>query len=423
MRILLTTSYRNLGGGAEKYLQSVIPGLVRRGHSLGLLYEYPFDAAGSRIDSEVARMPSWCSKEMGVDSALQSIGAWSPDVVYSHGLDDSELERSLLESYPAVLYAHTYYGTCVSGRKCYSSPRVEPCSREFGASCLALYYPRRCGGLNPRTLAQLFQLQSRRKVRLPDYRAVLVASGHMYREYARHGVSGDRLHLVPLPTGSLPDADPPQPRPLNFRILYVGRLIDVKGVSHLLRAIPLTAAKLGHSLSLTIAGDGPERGKIEDVARRLGLAVEFAGWVDSEGRSRLIREADLIAVPSLWPEPFGLVGIEAGCGGVPAVGFAVGGIPDWLIPGRTGELAPADPPKAEALAEAMLRALADPAHHQRLRQGAWEMARKFNMERHLERLEPILAGARQAAGQQSRSITQDLDAAHLAREREQRVSS
>ncbi len=415
MRILLATSHRGPWGGIEKYLQSVIPGLVQRGHSIGLLYVYPFNAAGPGIDSEVARMPSWCSQELGADATLRSLGAWAPDVVYSHGLDDTELEGSLLESYPAILYAHTYYGTCVTGRKCYSFPRIEPCSREFGASCLALYYPRRCGGLNPRTLGQLYQVQFQRKSRLPDYQAVLVASQHMYREYQRHGVTEDRLHLVPLPAGaSVADADPPQPRPLSYRILFVGRLIDVKGLSHLLRAIPLTAAKLGHSLSLTIAGDGPERRAIEDLARRLGLTVEFAGWVDSESRSRLIREADLIAVPSLWPEPFGLAGIEAGCLGVPAVGFAVGGIPDWLIPGRTGELAPADPPKAEALAGAMLRALADPTHYQRLRQGAWEMARKFSVERHLEQLEPILSAAQQAAGEQSRFFTQDLGAAHLA---------
>ena len=42
-------------------------------------------------------------------------------------------------------------------------------------------------------------------------------------------------------------------------------------------------------------------------------------------------------MPSLWAEPFGLLGIEAGCVGLPAAGYAVGGIPDWLVPGETGE--------------------------------------------------------------------------------------
>ena len=104
-----------------------------------------------------------------------------------------------------------------------------------------------------------------------------------------------------------------------------------------------------------------------------------------------MRCCDLLAVPSLWPEPFGLVGLEAGCVGLPSVGFAVGGIPDWLIPGETGELAPGDPPTAEGLADAVVRALADPIHLGRLRRGAWEMSRRFTLTKHLDILEPVLA--------------------------------
>jgi glycosyltransferase involved in cell wall biosynthesis len=92
----------------------------------------------------------------------------------------------------------------------------------------------------------------------------------------------------------------------------------------------------------------------------------------------------------LWPEPFGLVGIEAGCLGVPAVGYAVGGIPDWLIAGESGELAPGDPPTVDGLAEAMVRALASPEHYARLCQGAWKLAQRFTLESHLDQLEPIL---------------------------------
>ena len=398
MRIVIATGSRNLLGGVEKYLQSVIPGLIERGHSVGLLYESPWDARQEGIDSEAGPLPFWCTKEIGVDAALHSLKNWAPGVIYSHGLDDSQLERALLDSYPMALYAHTYYGTCVSGRKCYSWPKLEACDRQFGAPCLALYYPRRCGGLNPQTMWQLFELQSKRQRMLPDYPAVLVASRHMHREYQRHGVPSDRLHLVPLPTdGGFPGALPPRPSALGYRILFVGRLIDVKGVEHLLRAIPLAEKNLGQPLALTIAGDGPERGNIQELARRLGLNVEFTGWVDTERRSSLLRETDLVAMPSLWPEPFGLVGIEAGCLGVPAVGFAVGGIPDWLIPGQSGELAQADPPTPEGLAAAIVRAFADPAHHQKLRVGAWELAKQFSLERHLEQLEPILAAGQQPA--------------------------
>ena len=49
-------------------------------------------------------------------------------------------------------------------------------------------------------------------------------------------------------------------------------------------------------------------------------------------------------VPSIWPEPFGQVGPEAGLYGVPAAAFAVGGTPSWLTDGVNGRLAPGDPP-------------------------------------------------------------------------------
>ena len=96
-----------------------------------------------------------------------------------------------------------------------------------------------------------------------------------------------------------------------------------------------------------------------------------AGWTLADGRE-LMSQADLLVVPSLWPEPFGLVGVEAGCLGLPSVAYAVGGIPDWLIAGVTGEIAPGDPPGVDGLAEAMVRALADPEHYKNLSCGRVE---------------------------------------------------
>ncbi|HEV3331393.1 MAG TPA: glycosyltransferase, partial [Bryobacteraceae bacterium] len=111
-------------------------------------------------------------------------------------------------------------------------------------------------------------------------------------------------------------------------------------------------------------------------------------------KAELLAATDLLAVPSLWPEPFGLVGIEAGAWGVPAVGYAVGGIPDWLIPGETGELAPGDPPTVAGLADAIVRALESAAHHAELQRGARQLARRFTLEAHLTKLELALMHGR-----------------------------
>ena len=103
-----------------------------------------------------------------------------------------------------------------------------------------------------------------------------------------------------------------------------------------------------------------------------------------------MRSADLLAVPSVWPEPFGLVGVEAGCVGLPAVAYAVGGISAWLRPGESGELAPADPPTAPGLAKAIVRVLADVAYWRQLSAGAWEMARNYTREGHVSHIDEIL---------------------------------
>jgi glycosyltransferase involved in cell wall biosynthesis len=216
----------------------------------------------------------------------------------------------------------------------------------------------------------------------------------MHQEFQQHGVSPDKLHLVPLPvTDIIPQANAPIKKIPKGRILFIGRLTDLKGADYLIKAMPTVAEKIGSRVTLTIAGDGPERQKLWDLSHRLGVQVEFTGWMQTQQKLDRIRQADLLAVPSLWPEPFGLVGLEAACLGLPAVGYAVGGIPDWLIAGRSGELASGDPPTVKGLALAIVRALADSEHYATLCRGAWEMATQFTLDGHLAKLEPILCAA------------------------------
>jgi glycosyltransferase involved in cell wall biosynthesis len=199
--------------------------------------------------------------------------------------------------------------------------------------------------------------------------------------------------------------------------LFVGRLVDVKGVHYLIRALPKAAARLGRPLKLTVAGDGPQRVKLQALASELQLNIDFAGWVGAEEKLKLMHQADVLAVPSLWPEPFGLVGIEAGRLALPAVGYAVGGIPDWLISGESGELAPGDPPSVEGLADAIVKALADPEHYGRLCQGAWQIARQFTLASHIAELQAILCAT------QNKSLQSQFDSKVAPAEQKGNVES
>jgi glycosyltransferase involved in cell wall biosynthesis len=395
VRLLIATCRRSVVGGIEKYLQTVVPALSRRGHELSILYEHASQPGEETVDLPGNTLPLWHWNGGRDSQALRSrLAAWNADAVYAHGFQSMELENLVLDTAPAVQYGHVYQGTCITGRKCHAAGHIRPCDRRFGPACLALYYPRRCGGLNPWTAWTMYQAQSQRKERLGGYRAILVASSHMCWEFQRNGLEQAKLHLVPLPVSEYtPLAAPPTRKTPEGRILFIGRLTDLKGVGNLIEAIPRASKLLNMPLSLSVAGDGPERSKLEGLSTRLGVATKFLGWLDAGRREELMRSADLLAVPSLWPEPFGLVGMEAGCFGLPAVGYAVGGIPDWLISGETGELAPGDPPAVEGLAEAMARALGDEAHYARLSRGAWELSKQFSLEKHLAMLEPILETA------------------------------
>jgi glycosyltransferase involved in cell wall biosynthesis len=318
--------------------------------------------------------------------------AWRPDVCYLHGLTDPDAEAALAASVPTVLFSHNYHGTCISGAKRFAFPTWQSCTKSFGPGCLALYYPRRCGGVNPLTALRLYRLQVKRHEVFPRYRAVCVASRHMVAEFGQNSIEPERLHHLPIFTPEVaPDPTAPAPRPFSGRILMLGRLTELKGGRLLPWAARAAARRLGRELTLVVAGGGPDLPYIQRAAAKVRVPLEAVGWIGPEQRSIVMRSADLLAVPSTWPEPFGLVGIEAGCVGLPSVGFAVGGIPEWLHPGATGELAPGDPPTSGGLAEAIVRALRDPAHWQSLRVGAWKHAHEYSVNRHVERLEQILS--------------------------------
>ena len=401
MRILIATAHRNLTGGVEKYLQVAAAGLCSRGHELALLYEYAASPEWEKIDPPEGWSRAWCLAEEPYNRALTSIAEWHPEIVYYHGFGRMEslpVEDALLKAYPVALYAHNHDRTCGTGQKCFMFPHPEVCGRKIGPMCLLLHYPRRCGGLHPANMWRTYQKHTALSARLPQFRAVLAASDPMRRELAQHGVHPEKLHLATLPaTGVVAGSLPPVRKPTAGNILFVGRLTNLKGADYLVRALPLASRQLGRTLTLTVAGDGPELGKLKKLARDLNVTAEFRGWVNSQDKLELMRKADLLAMPSVWPEPFGLVGLEAGAVGLPAAGFAVGGVPDWLIPGQTGELAPGDPPTADGLANAIAKALRDPDHYGKLSRGAWELSRQFSLERHIENLEAIFAGCMQPA--------------------------
>src|SRR5687767_4969639 len=114
MRVLVATSNRSIVGGAETYVRAVLRALGSRGHQVAVIYEVPAAPGVPTVDDNVPGVPVWSPSAADRGSALKTIGAWKPQVVYSHGLADADLENVITRVYPTILFAHNYYGTCAT---------------------------------------------------------------------------------------------------------------------------------------------------------------------------------------------------------------------------------------------------------------------------------------------------------------------
>jgi glycosyltransferase involved in cell wall biosynthesis len=187
-------------------------------------------------------------------------------------------------------------------------------------------------------------------------------------------LAGPRPNLVQIPMGARDrEADAAQVRELRGKhrqgpgplLLFVGRLVEEKGVGDAIAAMPamLSARPLAR---LLVIGDGPDRSRFEDQARALGVAerVTFTGWVDSHRLPDYYAAADIFIGPSKraangWVEAQGLTFAEALLAGLPVVATRSGGIVDVIRDGDTGLLVNEGSPGE--IAAAALRLLDAPA--------------------------------------------------------------
>jgi glycosyltransferase involved in cell wall biosynthesis len=385
--LILNDGFRD-PGGVQTYLEAIVPGLASRGHDIAMLYLDHVPAMASPETSHA--FPHFSVGRDGLDDALAAVARWQPQVCYSNNMSDLGLERCLLAIAPVVKFMHGYNGTCVSGLKMFGLPVPKPCHRKFGAACVALYLPRRCGGLNAARIPGQYRWAREQHALFDRYSALVVASAHMKDEYVNNGADARHVHVNPLfasgsPLPGEPGADLPS------SVVFLGRMTRLKGGDLLVRAVAEASARLRTPVHLTMVGDGPERVTWERLASHLNVAATFTGWQNGEERWRWIQRASLLAVPSVWPEPFGLVGLEAAVLGVPAIAFDVGGIREWLTPGENGYLIPGDPPRASAFANGLVTAFREPAMLRAMREGAYGVARRLSLDRHLDQLEDILS--------------------------------
>ncbi len=163
-------------------------------------------------------------------------------------------------------------------------------------------------------------------------------------------------------------------------LLFIGRLEKEKGVDVLLDAMK-SIVNYDPNVNLNIIGSGGEYKNIKSLIKKLNLNknVKLLGYLERDKIAHFLKVSTLLIIPSVYEEPFGIVGIEALSVGRPVVGSNIGGISEWLNSSCGVLVKPNDP---KLLAEVILKQLSNKKRLDDLSKKAHQESIKYSMKSH-----------------------------------------
>jgi glycosyltransferase involved in cell wall biosynthesis len=334
MKILMVHDTLGSLGGAETNVFATAGALMQRGHTVGLLAARSSGKEEASWNELFRENLFW----MGNQSPVGVARRFEADLVYMHKCESLPCVEALLKSgIPMVRMVHDHDIHCLRSYRYHPLTR-KICTRPAGAHCvfpcMAPLKRNRAGGLPFRWAS--FAEKQRELLLSREFDRNIVATEFMKKELLINGFDPARIEICP------PVPRPVEPLTSNFSdrnlMIFAGQIIRGKGVDILLRAL----ARVRVQFEAVILGDGNHRAACEKLSAKLGLEnlVTFKGFVPQAELQQYYREASVVLAPSLWPEPMGLVGLEAMRNGLPVVAFDAGGIRDWLTDGDNGFLVP-----------------------------------------------------------------------------------
>ena len=358
MRVCYVTNLGWPAGGAEKSIQLLRRELIQRGHNV--LVVATDKGASSRSDvfadvlipqisgGPLRRMRQYFFYPRVYRELRRLVESFRPDIVHLHTI--GELSPAALFAIRDVPFVITVHGP-----------------EEFTKALIPWILPAsdyRNGSYRANDLRVIGRLRSvyLRVIQRPAYLLALRRCGALVAPSAFIArVLEDDVHpgqIIQIDNGiDLPD--PACPPPGRGRFLFVGRLEAVKGVDVLLRAFARAREQCA-GMTLRIAGEGAERHALEALAAELDLGgdVTFLGRLEPNDVVGALTDSDALVIPSVWPEAFGLVIIEAMGVGRAILGSRVGAIPDLVADGVSGLIT--DPYDEGALAAGIVRLASQP---------------------------------------------------------------
>jgi glycosyltransferase involved in cell wall biosynthesis len=301
-------------------------------------------------------------------AALVARASSRADVVYSTGMFGRTRIGTLVSRVPRVL-------------KLTGDPAYERAAR-YGLTSLALDEFQRS------SVAGVVWLKALRDVLLSGASRYVCPSASLAGIAARWRlIDAERIVVLPNPVSVPTTGDREGLRRRHGfdgpTLVFAGRLAPVKALD-----VAVDALREVEGVSLVIAGDGPERGRLESAAR--GLPVRFLGAQPRAVVPELFTAADAVLLTSIW-ENFPHAVVESLAAGTPVIATEVGGVTEIVTEGVNGLLVPARDPGA--LAGAIRRFFADDDLRGRLRGAARGSVAAYTPEQVYTRIERLLREA------------------------------
>jgi glycosyltransferase involved in cell wall biosynthesis len=348
MRILFLNSYQTVYGGAERLLFDTAIELVQRGHKVSLVIAHD-DRRSPNPEVWPAQVNRYYVPELTIPLTDQYayqkmrnaeayrqtlrylqdiIDIESPDVVHVHNFPRVEVLQEIRVAVPIVRTIHSYENLC--GNQLKRLPDGSICNHKLGTACL-----RNCGA---QASFKARRVRAENRFMRTRFAKVLAVSSYVREVLLLNGFDERRIRVLNNFTRLTPE---PMDVAEENAVLYAGRMTAEKGLLELVESISLTRTKP----KLVVIGKDGVLGRssycrqVIAAAGERGVAIELQSWRNGDELRRAYQRVKAVAFSSVWPEPFGLVGIEAMMQARPVVAFDCGGVRDWLEHGETGLLA------------------------------------------------------------------------------------
>jgi len=395
VRVLQIGRYGSVKGGAESYVRELCAGLRNAGHEVALAYR--FDPDDTRLEvragTQIAAITSRNASPAPVEAAevRRAVEAFAPDVIHVHNAEAAWLAGLCDEIAPVLSAVHDHRLDCPTGTR-YWAAWNRACDVTPGATCLGYNVAAHCGSLRANATLEPYLRWKRLHAAARRGPRIQVFSGAMRDALGRVGIEAP-VEVTPYPATALPAAPPAEPGDARPVVLAHGRATKEKGFDLLLEAMHAVEMPA----HLVIAGDGHHLPALRRAAAAVPPRhrVTFLGWTQRDALAGWLRAATVAAVPSAWPEPFGIAGLEAMSVGVPVVASDIGGIREWLDDGATGLAVP--PRDATAFGRAIARLLADATLRERMGAAAKRrIEADFALDAHVARVVEIYERTRRS---------------------------